>query len=308
MKNKKDLLGGVIVIVLLLVVLVTYMSFYNYNRKQEKLEEENKLKDNSLMMINIYEDYTTLKIENKDSIDNTKTTVGSYNCKSDDCEVYNNTSISNLYEDKYIILKENEKVFIYDFTLNKVVSNLYDEISYELNGIYYIVKDNDKYGIISKSGIEIVTPTYDEILSDNMYDSYIKIGNNKLYGVLDIDNGNVIIDTKYEDILLTDTKYFSILKDNLWYVIDNNENIVTNGYSYTFAFNKGFIALIDNNLQILKYNKEESVQLNSKVIPIYNKNDYKITRNASVINIEVNNENTLIKYQYNINRNNLTNK
>ena len=29
MKNKKDLLGGVIVIVLLLVVLVTYMSFYN---------------------------------------------------------------------------------------------------------------------------------------------------------------------------------------------------------------------------------------------------------------------------------------
>ena len=36
MKDKKDLLGGVIIVSLLLLVLVTYMTFYNYNKQEEK--------------------------------------------------------------------------------------------------------------------------------------------------------------------------------------------------------------------------------------------------------------------------------
>ena len=308
MKNKKDLLGGLIIVVLLLLVLVTYMSFYNLRKEEDRINEENKLKDNSLAMINIYDDYSTFKIANKDNVDNSKSILGTYNCKNDDCSVYVNESLESIYDNKYLIVKENDKVFIYDFLLNKVVSDYYDEVVYNLNNNYLVVKRINKYGVISRAGLSIVDTLYDEINYDAVYDSYIKVKNNNLYGVLDLDNGNIIIDLKYKDLNITDSKYYSIFKDDLWYVIDENENILTNGYKYVFSFNKGFIALKDNNLEILKYNKEIEELLNDRVIPIYEENGYEIIRNGNVIDININTSSDIIKYQYNINRNNLINK
>lgn len=303
MKNKKDLLGGVIIIALLLLVLVTYMTFYNYNKQEEKNKEEQKLKDNSLNMINIYDDYSYLKVETKDKIDGSKILVGSYNCKADDCEVYK----ENIFEEKYIVLKENEDVFIYDFTTNKIVSNLYDDFSAELKDNYYITVKDGKYGVISKTGVEIITTSYDEIYNNDTYDSSVKIRNSKLYGVIDLDNGSVILEPKYENIKLTDSKYYSILKNDLWYVIDTNGNILTNGYEYTYAFSKGFIALIDDSLKFFKYSTDEELLVDNS-IPIYDKNAFDISRSGSTISISVKNQDAIIKYQYIINRNSLVNK
>lgn len=300
MKSKKDLLGGLIIIVLLILVLVTYMSFYNYKNKLDNKP----IKDNSLNSINIYGDFSFEKIEDKNSIDTDKIVIGTYNCKNDDCEVYTNT-FDNIYDNKYVLIKENNKVFVYDFTTSEIVSNLYDDINSKLND-YFIVKTNKKYGIIVKSGLELVKCNYDEILSDNSYNSYIKVKNNNLYGVLDLDNGQIVVDTKYDDVFITDSKYFSILKDGLWYVIDSNENIVTSGYSYIFAFSKGFIALDNNSLQFLKYNKENKEYLNTNSILVSSKNDYKIERNNNIITIDIASSN--LKYEYNISRNNLLNK
>jgi len=308
MKNKKDLLGGIIIISLLLLVLITYLSFYNYKKEELKINEENKLKDNSLSFINIYDDYTTLKIEDKNKIENNKVVIGSYNCKEDNCAVYENNHFKSIYDDKYIILKERDEIFIYDFSLNKVVSNYYQEIEYLLNDLYFIVKNDNKYGIITKFGVEIIENMYDEISYNEVYENYIKVGNNKLYGIIDLDNGNTIIDTKYKDINITDSKYYSVLKDNLWYIIDKDENIITNGYEYVFPFSKGFIALKDNNLYILKYNIEEEKPLNDNIINVSGKDSFSINRKGSIISIEVNNEANILKYEYSINRNNLTNK
>lgn len=308
MKNKKDLLGGVIIIVLLLLVLVTYMSFYNFKKNEDNILNINDIEDNSLMFINIYEDYSTLKIENKESmngIDDEKNIVRSYNCKSDDCVVYNSNIFDNIYDDKFIILKEKNKIFIYDFVLDKVVSNLYDEFIGVIDNDYFLVRTNYKSGIISKAGIEVVSTIYDKIDINDKFDSYIKVLNKSLYGILDLDNGNVIVDTKYEDIKVNDSKYFSILKNGLWYVIDKEENIITDGYEYVFGFNKGFIALKDNTLMILKYNVDSDVKLNDSVINLSENDIYNIKRNGSYIDIEINNGVNLVKYQYNISRNNL---
>lgn len=308
MKNEKDLLGGVIIIVLLLLVLVTYMSFYNLKKDEKKILNIEDIEDNSLSFINIYDDYSALKVENKDSMgSNDKTIINSYNCKSDDCMVYTSDLFEGVYDNKFILLKEKDKLFIYDFELGKVVSNLYDEIT-DVFSDYYIVKNNYKYGIISKSGIEIVSLNYDEIDVSSIYESYIKVKNNSLYGVIDLDNGNTVINTSYKDLKINDSKYFSILKEGLWYVIDSKEKILTSGYEYVFGFNKGFIALIDNSLQILKYNKENNEKLNDTVITIYEKNGFDIKRNSSYISIEVSNGNDKINYQYNIGRNDLRNK
>ena len=303
MKDKKDLLGGVIIVSLLLLVLVTYMTFYNYNKQEEKNKEEQKLKDNSLNMINIYNDYSFLKVESKDKIDTSKTLIGSYNCKADDCEVYK----ENIFEEKYIVLKENEDVFIYDFTLNKIVSNLYDDLGDEIKDNYYITLKDGKHGVISKSGVEIITSSYDEIYVNDTYDSIVKIKNNKSYGVIDLDNGSLIIEPKYENIKLTDSKYYSILKDNLWYVIDLEGNVLTNGYEFVYAFSKGFIALVGDNLKFFKYGAEEDLLIENS-IPIYDKNDFDISRSGSTISINVKNQDVIIKYQYIINRNSLINK
>ena len=71
----------------------------------------------------------------------------------------------------------------------------------------------------------------------------------------------------YEDLDITDINYYKVYKDNLWYVIDKNNNVITNGYSYIYPFNKGFIALIDNKLEILKYSLNEEL-LNDTIIEV----------------------------------------
>lgn len=307
MKNKKDLLGGLIIFVLLLLVLVTYISFYKIKKDENKELNINDIEDTSLAVINIYDDFTFAKAENKDDIDSTKSIIRTYNCKKDDCMVYVSDSFNTLYDNRFIILNEMEKVFIYDFSLDKVVSNLYDEFV-SVYEDYYVVKSESKYGLISKSGVEVVSADYDLLDFDKKYESYIKVFKDDLYGVLDLDNGNLVIDTKYKDINICDTKYFSILKDGLWYVIDKNENVLTKGYEYVFGFNKGYISLKDNSLQFLKYNKENEELLNENVIYLYENSEFDIKKNSSYISIEVNNGEEKNKYQYNISRNNLINK
>lgn len=304
MNNKKDLLGGVIIITLLLLVLVTYIGFYNYNEDEETNKSELIMVDNSLAMINIFEDYTTLKVLEKSEFDNSKTIIGTYNCKNDDCEIYSNGVVESIYDDKYVFVKDNKKVIIYDFSSNKIVSNYYDEFVSKI-GDYYIVKDNNKYGIVNKNGFEIVFPNYDFIFDNSIYDSYIKVSNNDKYGVIDLDNGNVVFDTVYKDINVTDSKYYSIFKDELWYVIDLDGNVITKGYEYVFAFNKGFIAYIDDSLYILKYNNENDEKLNNNVISVGDINNFVIERNGSIITIKVGNADT---FQYNISRNNFVKK
>ena len=307
LKNKKDLLGGLIIIVLLLLVLVTYVMCYDY-KKEENNSKELEIIDNSLSVINIYSDYSALKAETKESIDNSKKIIGTYNCKYDDCDIYNNNSLENIYNEKYIMIKENDKVFVYDFKKDKNVSDSYDEILSKFEDNYYIVRKENKYGMISNKGNEVISCNYDEIIMDNIYDNKVQVKNGNLYGVLSVEDGKVLVEVKYEDVNLDSQDHYSVLKNNLWYVIDETGNEITNGYSYTFAFNKGFIALIDNNLYILKYIKESNEKLNENIIPIFDENEFKIEKNGSTIDIEVYNGKSKSNYQYNISRNKLLNK
>jgi len=308
LNDKKDLLGGVIVISLLLLVLVTYIICYDY-KKNEKTSEQLNIIDNSLSLINVYEDYTFSKVVDKESIDTTKKIIGTYNCRYDNCDIYNNDLIENIYGDKNIILSENNKVFIYDFVDDKVISGLYDDIIIQLEDSLFVVKNNNQYGIINCDGIEIVSASFDEIDFNNIYYNKLKVKKDNLYGLMDISSGIVLLEPKYEMINIDSDKYYSVFKEGFWYILDGNENFLTNGYSYTFAFNKGFIAVVDNNLKILKYSKEHEELLNEVVIPIYDVEEgFKVYKNSSYIYIEVYNNEETIKYEYNVNRNNLKNK
>ena len=225
----------------------------------------------------------------------TKKVIGKYNCKLDDCDIYENAIFNPIYDNKFIVLKENNKVFIYDYRLNIITSEYYDEIIDKKDN-YFIVKLNNHTCLIDIEGNNLIPCDYDEIIINNKYNNLVKVKLNDKYGIYDIKNNLLLIDTLYEDLDITDINYYKVYKDNLWYVIDKNNNIITNGYSYIYPFNKGFIALIDNKLEILKYSLNEEL-LNDTIIEVQD-NNYKISLNNSILTIE-----TDKVYEYEVNRN-----
>lgn len=293
---KKELTQGAIIITLLLLILVTYVIFYTNNKEKNK-NNINKFNDKSSNYLYILKDNSFVKVT-KDN-DNTipKEYNGKYNCINDNCDIYENSLFSPIYDDKYIVLKENDKIFIYDYRLENVVSNYYDEITYKKDD-YFIVKENNLYGLINLSGNSLIPQDYEEIDIDNIYNNLVKVKLNNKYGIYDIKNNKLLINTEYDNISITDNNYFNVSKDNLWFIIDKDNNTITNSYKYTYAFNKGFLAVDDNNIKILKYNLEEEL-LNDNIIEFTT--DYKISRKSSIITI------TIIDkiYEYEINRNNL---
>lgn len=294
MKNKKEALGGVIIIVLLILVLVTYLTFYNYRKENKK---EIKLDDNSTSFIYIYNNNSILKVEDLSKVTDTKDVIGKYNCKYDDCDIFNTNIINPIYDNKYILLKENNEIFIYNFTEEKVASEKYTNLVNRKNNYILVEKDN-KYGLIDIDGKKLIDTIYDEI-DVNVYNNLTKVKSNNLYGIYDVKENKEIIKPKYENINISDVKYYSVKLDDKWYVIDSNDKLISNGYTYVFAFNKGFIAQIDNNLHILKYSNEIE-QLYEETIPV--EENYEIIRNNGIIKISLNGK----IYEYDINRNNLT--
>ena len=293
MENKKEVLGGLIIIVLLILVLVTYLAFYNYRKENKK---DISLKDSSTATIYIYKDNSILKVDHYDKSINNDEVVGKYDCKNNDCDIYENKLINPIYDSKYIIIKENNEIFIYNYIEKTKVSNNYSNIINRKDN-YLLVEKNNKYGLIDIEGDQYIDTIYDEI-DVEVYNNLTKVKLDNLYGIYNIKENKEVITTKYEKINITDNKYYSVYMNNLWYVIDNNDNLVTNGYTYTFAFNKGYIAKIDNELHILKYNTNE--KLSEKTISVNEK--FNITRNNGIVIINTDNQ----TFEYDINRNNLT--
>ena len=291
---KKETIGGIIIISLLLLVLITYMMFYMNNKNKHKTNTD-KFIDKSSNLIYVMDDNTFIKVDKINNEIDTKKVIGKYNCKLDDCDIYENTIFNPIYDNKFIVLKENNKVFIYDYRLNIITSEYYDEIIDKKDN-YFIVKSNNHTCLIDIEGNNLIPCDYDEVIINSKYNNLVKVKLNDKYGIYDIKNNLLLIDTLYEDLDITDINYYKVYKDNLWYVIDKNNNVITNGYSYIYPFNKGFVALIDNKLEILKYSLNEEL-LNDTIIEVHD-NNYKISLNNSILTIE-----TDKVYEYEVNRN-----
>lgn len=291
---KKETIGGIIIISLLLLVLITYMMFYINNKNKHKTNTD-KFIDKSSNLIYVMDDNTFIKVDKINNEIDTKKVIGKYNCKLDDCDIYENTIFNPIYDNKFIVLKENNKVFIYDYRLNIITSEYYDEIIDKKDN-YFIVKSNNHTCLIDIEGNNLIPCDYDEVIINSKYNNLVKVKLNDKYGIYDIKNNLLLIDTLYEDLDITDINYYKVYKDNLWYVIDKNNNVITNGYSYIYPFNKGFVALIDNKLEILKYSLNEEL-LNDTIIEVQD-NNYKISLNNSILTIG-----TDKVYEYEVNRN-----
>ena len=182
----------------------------------------------------IYENITSLKgtsnslITTKDGkkgiIDNTGAVIL-------DNEYKTIASISDKYENGYIVQAQNGKYGVMNWNKTVALDTKYDSIKPIYgNGDYYVVKENGKLEIVDTVGGSYLSGEYDDIKSINDEYAVVKKGNK--YGLVSILDGESVIDTKYQNIEYASNGNY-IVKSNGKYGIMNSEGGKLIDYKYT---------------------------------------------------------------------------
>ena len=138
------------------------------------------------------------------------------------------TSLSETYENGYIVKNENNKCGIIAPDKKKILEEKYDDIRKVSGNNYYVVIENGKVEVIDSSSNVILNKGYDSI-EEIAIDNFVIIKDSK-YGVID-KNGQTVIPAEYENIQFTFSDYF-IAQKNGKYGIINKEGVVQVNFDY----------------------------------------------------------------------------
>lgn len=142
--------------------------------------------------------------------DDNKLLYSYYDCNFKTCPAYK----KNL-GDNYVLLEQNNKLILFDYRKNKIISNEYENYHF-ITEKYIIVTNKNKQGIIDNNGKIIVTPNYDEIGYKNGESisgynfSWIIVKKNNQYGIISYTDGSIIEEIKYTEADIN--KLLEILK------------------------------------------------------------------------------------------------
>ena len=169
-------------------------------------------------------------------------------------------SISDQYENGYIVIDENNKYGVINYTRTVAVENKYDDIKNVYgNGKYYIVKEGNTWKIVDTDGNDYLVGKYDDIISIQNENAVVK-ENNK-FGVVTISDGQSIINTEYDSITYATGNNYIVSKASKYGIMDSNGNILVDlNYSnivyrsvanFYEATNDDYTSnLIDNDMNI----------------------------------------------------------
>ncbi len=150
------------------------------------------------------------------------------------------TSISEKYEDGYIVTNSDKKVGVINHDKSTAVDVKYQDVK-ALNGNgKYVVKEDNKWQIIDADGNTYLKGKADDIISINGENAVIK--NSGKYGIVTL-NGDTKIATKYQELkYLFDDKYIFKL-DNKYGVINlDGQELITPTYeSLIYRADAGFL-------------------------------------------------------------------
>ena len=141
------------------------------------------------------------------------------------------SSISNTYENGYIVRNDQNKLGLIGVDKTKILDEKYDDIKRITDNKYYVVVENGETKVINSSEETIFNSGFDSIEGIES-DNFIIIRNG-LYGILD-KTGNEVIPAEYQNIKFAnsgnfiaqrDGKYGIIGKDNVTKIDFNYENI-----------------------------------------------------------------------------------
>ena len=276
--------------------------------------------------------FTKDKVEAQ-KLNNNKSYEKTYEFNCNNCNIYAPQNF--IYQDyengRAMISSTIDNLMLFDF--NKGILGTYSSAYWlysqnerfeEGTYMYVAKKGNDKYGIIDKDGKVIK----DYVLSKMCYGnqlpqdclSYSVEGDviaekkNNKYGIIKITSNDVVMDYKYDDIKILNSKYFKTKEADKWYIynlktrekqiqegfdiiykITNNILIVPkNGYWYFINYNNEVINSFkmdeeykyisylvereDNNIIYIYTHKDEDGREEPKEKYIYNVKDNKLEK------------------------------
>lgn len=191
---------------------------------------------------------------------------------------------------------------------------------------YAVIGNNDKYGIIDMFGNILIEPIYNStkpiILKDRFifinnpeililnkekkefkfqmeerYDNYYQVKKNNKYGILDINSGELILNTIYDNIgylgCYDDIRYFYAKLNNKYYIYDKNGNLLGGRYFDSFDFisnfDDNFIVIIEDKKYILnKEGRLKSLMYDNIYIHEFNLFDVELNNKHGVVSEDLN--------------------
>lgn len=242
-----------------------------------------------------------------------------YECET--CDVYTLGTYEYFSTDPTVLaIKEEENVFLYDYTLNKVVSDNYTKLQNLMEDdktvAFVATNDTGLSGIIDVRGTVLVPIEYEELgysvsggeVSDYSYSKdKITAKKNELWGVINF-KGDVLVDFKYEDIYYNGYDAIVVCDEGYWYLTDFEGNrLIDTGYDIMIPIKSYVFASVNHVFYVLNYKGESII---SKEIPTYldtfrsRENavtaTFKIEEDGTVVNIYIVNTNkTYNQYKFN---------
>lgn len=254
--------------------------------------------------------------------------LGKYECTSDNCyECYSRQPISKHFfvgNDKVLLCdgKSTEYMsewILYNYNTNEI-ENKFVDVTYSYNiskdDFVIIVRNNTDYALMNKKGDFITQFIYDSFpyskigkLENEKYyyeKNYVVARKNNLKGILDVTNGETVVDFKYNDIMFSYNGMYSIMENNKWYLMDQSENkIFSTGYDYIAAFDFGILVMQENEdnkyqVKIIDYEGKDitnTIEYFSEFVGGYNQ---EITRDDNIITINLQHYFSNNIFEYNI--------
>ena len=169
---------------------------------------------------------------------------------------------SDVISDSLFLIEFNGKKGIADLSGKIILEPDYDGITNQFEDDIILIKDQ-KFGNFNISSRDIISPSYSRLLK-SIKNNYL-VFNNK-YGVVS-SVGSQVIPFEYDDISYwNDTSYIA-KKNNEFYFIDSNNNILNDFSSYSM--------ITDDEIQIIKVGTDEGYGIYSSshgeiLKPVYN--------------------------------------
>lgn len=232
--------------------------------------------------------------------------VDTYSCEG--CKAY----VYGRYEyfssmPTVIAIQDGEKIFLYDYTLKKVVSDNYTQLqnikSDEETVLFIVTTELGTVGIMNIAG-EVIIPTDYEALGYSIsggdvsdYDykkDIITAKKDGYWGAINF-KGEEIIPFEYEDIYYNGYNGIAVCVEGYWYLHNlNNNRLIETGYDMIIPIKSYVFTSVDKVFYVLNYKGEPIIE---KEIPTFldtfrSRNEsvtpvFKIEEDGTVVNIYI---------------------
>lgn len=193
-------------------------------------------------------------------------------------------AISSKFENGYIVKEENGNVGVINWSKTVAVESEYEEIKPVYGDGYYVVKQDGIWQIVDVIGEIYLKDKFDDVISINNKHAVIKVDGK--YGVINIEQGNYVINGKYQEIKYgSDDKYIFKL-DGKYGIMDMEQNVlIKNEYeNLIFRSNTNFYEaqkadntsdMIDTNMEVRLNGIITNINVEYGYMTVRIDNDYK---------------------------------